>query len=107
MIHRFLIGLGLTKEVVTAKSLNGKWLAIVKHHGHSGDPLIVTVKEDTEIVDEEGNRLVLIAGDVLAHENPIYVQELVGQMFPEYGEAKNPGGKHIQFCHIPKELTFY
>lgn len=104
MIDRFLMGLGLTEEAVKAKKLNGKWLAILKHSGNSGDPLIITVKEETEIVDEEGERTLLSAGDVLAHENPIYVQELVGQLFPEYGETKNLGGKYIQFCHIPKNL---
>lgn len=105
MIDRFLVSLGLTNEAVQAKNLNGKWLAILRHSGHSGDPLIVTVKEETEIIDEEGNRLVLSPGDILAHENPIYVQELTGLLFPEYGETKNLGGKYIQFCHIPKDLS--
>lgn len=106
MIDKYLIELGLTETAVTAKELNGKFIAILRHDGKSGDPRIITVPGKF-IISDGDNEMTLQTGDILAHENPIYVQEIAERLYPEYSGANNKGGKHIQFCPIPKNLNYY
>lgn len=110
MLDRFLVNLGLTEDAVTAKSLNGKFIAILKHSGKTGDPKIIVVKEETELPNDEDDKsgtLKLGPGDILAHSNPIYIQEIIAELYPEYAGANNQGGKHIQLCYIPQKLSHF
>lgn len=106
MIDRFLTDLGLTEDAVNANKLNGKYIAIIRHHGNSGDPHIITVPGKF-IISDGDKQLTLEAGDILAHENPIEVQEIAEELYPDLAGAGNKGGKHIQFCHIPKNLPMF
>ncbi len=107
MIDKYLARLGLTDETVTAKELNGKFVAILRHSGKSGDPQIIRAKEETEITDERGEKIRFSPGDILAYENPIYIQDIVSHIYPEFADEKNKGGKYIQYCPIPKILSHF
>lgn len=106
MIDKYLIELGLTEKAVLAKELNGKFIAILRNSGNSGDPEIIRVTEETVIRDGDGITK-LLPGDVLAHENPIEIQEITERLYPERAGENNRGGRHIQFCHIPKNLSVF
>lgn len=106
MIDSFLKNLGLTEDAVNAKGLNGKYIAIIRSHGNSGDPRIITVPGKFVISDGD-KQLTLEAGDILAHENPIEVQEIAEELYPELAGMNNKGGKNIHFCHIPKNLSLF
>lgn len=106
MIDKFFMDLGLTEEAVTAKELSGKFIAILRNSGKSGDPRIITVPGKF-IISNGDSEVTLLAGDILVHENPIEVQEIAERLYPECAGANNKGGRHIQFCHIPKNLPMF
>jgi len=106
MIDKFLMDLGLTEDAVNAKELNGKFIAILRRCGKSGDPEIIRVTEEIIIPNEDGETR-LLPGDILAHENPIEIQEITEKLYPQYSGADNKDGKHILLCYIPKNLSVF
>lgn len=106
MIDKYLVELGLSETAVLAKELNGKFIAILRNDGKSGDPKIITVPGKF-IISNGDSEVTLLAGDILVHENLIEVQEIAEELYPELAGSNNKGGKNIQFCHIPKNLSLF
>lgn len=98
---------GLTEEMIDSKKLNGKWIAVILKDPVTGDPVMLTAKEQMHFKDFDGNITSFAPGEIISSEDSMIVMVAAEDLYPKLSGNHNPKGKNIRYERIRKKLTLH
>lgn len=98
---------GLTEEFIEKKKLNGKWIAVILKDPVTGDPAMLTAKEQMDFKDFEGNTVSFAPGETISSEDSMIVMIAAEVIYPTLSGSHNQKGRNIKYERIKKKLTLH
>lgn len=106
-MENYLQKAGVTEKLIEEKKLNGKWIAVVLKDPVTGDPIMLTAKEQMDFKDFEGNTVSFAPGETISSEDSMIVMIAAEIMYPTLSGSHNQKGKNIRYERIRKKLTLH